>query len=260
MASGLAHDVFGHGDPAIVFIHGLGCDRTDWGEQIEAFAPRHRVLTLDLPGHGASPPSPRQTRIEAQAQDVAALIMAAEASPAVLVGHSLGCRIVIEAAALLVGSVAGVVLIDGSLRTDPGPGTGPTPAQFSGMMRAYFRQLVGDGMSEARASFIAERAAERDPVFLAALIADIARYDQAVVADRLGELDVPVLAFQTSIARADGHRTNLLPGESTPFLDLLRARVARLTEASVPVCGHFPQIEQPEATTQRIADFMATLV
>ncbi len=43
----------GKGDPALVFVHCWSCDRHLWDNQVPVFAKRHRVVTLDLAGHGA---------------------------------------------------------------------------------------------------------------------------------------------------------------------------------------------------------------
>lgn len=49
----------GHGFP-VVFIHGLGNDRTRWAGQVRALSPRYRAITFDNMGHGQSvkPPGP----------------------------------------------------------------------------------------------------------------------------------------------------------------------------------------------------------
>src|SRR6266542_1979364 len=48
----LAYLDTGSGEPALVFIHGWCCNQTMWGEQTKAFAPKHRVIAVDLAGHG----------------------------------------------------------------------------------------------------------------------------------------------------------------------------------------------------------------
>ena len=61
--------------PPIVFIHGLGGSWTNWLEQLPAFAEDFRVVTLDLPGFGASPlPASGDVSIPAYADAVAAVL------------------------------------------------------------------------------------------------------------------------------------------------------------------------------------------
>ena len=48
-------DDTGRGAPALVFVHGFSCDRTDWSAQVARFSPTDRSIAVDLPAHGASP-------------------------------------------------------------------------------------------------------------------------------------------------------------------------------------------------------------
>ena len=49
------YSVQGKGEPALVFVHCWSCDRHFWDNQVPVFAKNHRVVTLDLPGHGGVP-------------------------------------------------------------------------------------------------------------------------------------------------------------------------------------------------------------
>jgi len=85
--------------PAVVFIHGAGMDHTVWALQTRWFAWHGRsVLAVDLPGHGRSE-GPALESIGDLADWVFALLDAAGAQSAALVGHSMGSFISLEAAA-----------------------------------------------------------------------------------------------------------------------------------------------------------------
>ena len=45
----------------MVFVHGGGVDHSTWDEHLEHFAPKHRVVAVDLRGHGQSDPAPAYT-------------------------------------------------------------------------------------------------------------------------------------------------------------------------------------------------------
>ena len=49
----ISYSVQGKGDPTLVFIHCWSCDRHLWDNQVSVFAKEHRVVTIDLPGHGS---------------------------------------------------------------------------------------------------------------------------------------------------------------------------------------------------------------
>lgn len=85
--------------PLVVFLHGAGFDHTLWALLTRWFAHRgSAVLAPDLPGHGRSEGEPLGS-IAALADWTAALIEAAGARKATLVGHSMGSLIALETAA-----------------------------------------------------------------------------------------------------------------------------------------------------------------
>src|SRR3954462_10081609 len=104
----------GRGSPALVFVHGFACSLEDWHFQLSEFQQNHEVVACDLRGHGKTPGRPQECSIEHYGGDVAALVNNLELESCVLIGHSMGCRVVLEAARLVPKRVAGVVLVDGS--------------------------------------------------------------------------------------------------------------------------------------------------
>src|ERR1019366_4839292 len=108
------HVVTGHGRPPIVFVHGFACAHTDWDAQVAHLSPRHQTVAVDLRGHGASPGTAAECSTERYGADVAEVMRALALPPVVLVGHSMGCRVVIEAALQAPAQTAGVILVDGS--------------------------------------------------------------------------------------------------------------------------------------------------
>jgi len=97
--------------PAIVFLHGAGLDHLVWALLARSFANRgYGVLAPDLPGHGHSDGAPL-TSIAALADWTVALIDAAGARAATLVGHSMGSLVALEAAARHPDKVNGLALI-----------------------------------------------------------------------------------------------------------------------------------------------------
>src|SRR5262245_13469069 len=85
--------------PLVVFLHGASLDHTVWALLARWFAHRgYAVLAPDLPGHGRSQGDPLAS-IAALADWTAALIAAAGASKAALIGHSMGSLIALETAA-----------------------------------------------------------------------------------------------------------------------------------------------------------------
>jgi pimeloyl-ACP methyl ester carboxylesterase len=76
--------------PSALLLHGLGGVSANWAGVAPALARTHRVLLLDLPGHGASEPFPRRVPLAAFADVVASALRAVGLGPALVAGHSLG--------------------------------------------------------------------------------------------------------------------------------------------------------------------------
>ncbi len=104
--------VGGKGSPALVFVHCWSCDASYWREQLPVFARDHRVVAIDLAGHGASGDRRERFTMAAFGADVAAVVRKEKLGRVVLIGHSMGGPVVLEAAQLLPGTVALVVGVD----------------------------------------------------------------------------------------------------------------------------------------------------
>ena len=77
------------GKPAFVFVHGTSCNRSFFAPQAEHFARRHRVVSVDLRGHGESDAPEQPYTIAAFADDVAWTCATAGIDRPVVIGHSL---------------------------------------------------------------------------------------------------------------------------------------------------------------------------
>jgi pimeloyl-ACP methyl ester carboxylesterase len=97
--------------PAVVFIHGAGCDHTVWQLPARWFAWHgHSVIAVDLPEHGRSE-GPALASVADMAQWVGRVLDAAGVRQAALIGHSMGAAIAIEAAAGMPERVTRVGLV-----------------------------------------------------------------------------------------------------------------------------------------------------
>jgi pimeloyl-ACP methyl ester carboxylesterase len=112
---------FDKSQPAIVLLHGAGFDHSTWALHSRWFAHHgFGVLAPDLPGHGRSSGAPLPTIAE-MADWTAALLDAAGAAKAKLVGHSMGSLIALETAARHPAKVSALGLIATSAAMTVGP-------------------------------------------------------------------------------------------------------------------------------------------
>jgi len=259
----LGHDDQGAGTPAIVFVHGLACAREDWKAQLEALSPAHRCVSVDLPGHGATPAG-GPLAIGPFGEALAATVAELGALPAVLVGHSMGCRVVLEAARRLDAQVRGVALVDGSLRGagDPQAARAATLAAiesrgFERYLRELFEAMFTDASDPALREHVVRRALRLDARAGAALIADLAAFDAGHMDAALAAIRAPVLVIQSTGVDARGRRVPLERGQSTPFVDAVRARLPAARVEVIPGIGHFTMHEAPQQVSELIAQLAA---
>ncbi len=255
----------GKGTPPIVFVHGFGCARSDWDHQVAHFSGQHETVAVDLGGHGTSPGGPEHCRLETHGADVADLLDDLKLPPAVLVGHSMGCRVVMAAAAVVPERVKALILVDGSRLGDGGSnaheGRAKTMAAigYQAFAKAAFGQMFGADYDKVKAQAIIVRAMERPAEIAGPLFVDIGRYDAGNMDRLLDGVRVPMLAIQSTQTKPDGKRLPLSPGESTPYLDMLRSKVGGVTIEIVPGIGHFPQLERAAETNTIMAAFLKRL-
>jgi pimeloyl-ACP methyl ester carboxylesterase len=229
-------EVHGAGAPILVFVHGWSCDRSYWKGQLEPLSHRFQVMAVDLGGHGESGLGRPFWTIASFGGDVAAVVEELGASdPVVLIGHSMGGDVILEAARLLRQRVMGLVWVDtrsqlGRLRA---PGQveefmAPFHADFPATTRDFVRRMFRAGADESLIKWVAGDMAAAPPgVALSALGASLA-YDREVL-PALQNLNVPLVAIN-----ADYQSTNIESMNKHGVEVVL-----------MPDSGHFLMMEDP---------------
>jgi len=132
--------VYGSGEPALVFIHGWSCDSNYWREQLAAFEKKYTLVTVDLAGHGGTDGNRTDWSIARFGQDVATALSAIPNKQVILVGHSMGGPVAIEAARLLKGRVIGIIGVD-TFKSIGAPV--PTKVQVDAALKPFEADFIG---------------------------------------------------------------------------------------------------------------------
>ncbi|GAA0900414.1 alpha/beta hydrolase [Pseudonocardia zijingensis] len=230
--------------PAVVFIHGWGCNRTDF-DAVTAFLPDHcRVLAVDLAEHGGSRSTRDDWTMAEFARDAAAVLAAEGVTSCTVVGHSLGAAVAVELGRQLPDVVTHVVALDGLhyLALFP-PQTEehveavlrPFREDFTAAMRGMVASGSPPGTDPAlNDTYVAKMAAVRQPAGLRSL-EGLVRWHMD---DALAELTQPVTVF--------GVRALVSPEAVARYGDRIRFELVDLGT------HHFP-VESPERTAALVA-------
>ena len=248
---------------AIVFVHGLSGCWQNWLEQIPHFARTHRVIALDLPGFGDSPPPPWPVTISRYGRLVLDFCSELDVRDAAVIGSSLGGFVAAETAIAEPGRFEKIALVSAVGMSSihlPARRLAVTARLLDALAPLWLRlQTGGFRRPKARArSFegVFRHPEQVRPELLWELLTGGARGQRFVEAltsiagydihDRLREVDVPALVLW-------GRQDQIVPAADAPeYAGLLpNSRLEIFDE-----CGHLPMAERPERFNRVLADFL----
>jgi len=252
-AAALHHAVQGDG-PALVLLHPAGLDHTAMRPLAEAMAASHRVVSVDLRGHGLSPDCAPGTRLADLAGDVASVIALAAGGRAAVLGVSLG-GMVAQALALAHPQAVSALLLCGCTGTfadelrpmlrERGAAAlrGGMAAVLDATLQRWFTPAaLAHGASGAVAAVRARLLADR-PANWAATWDAIAGHDALPT---LGEVAVPTLVLA-------GERDAATP---VPATQALAGAIPGARWTMLEGAPHMMQLECPGAFHAAVAAFL----
>jgi len=246
--------------PRIVLIHGFGAAIDWWDKIAPGLAADHRVIRVDLIGHGGTEAPASAYAIERQAALVKAVLDRLGVDRVTVIGHSMGGEVATAFTEANPERVAGLVLID----SPPG-----VEATFNLLTRLAFMPVIGEVLSQFETNsvirkslaqgfapgfpvpeqFVADFKQLTYTAFRSAHDASVAFRTEQQTPDRLKALNpVPPLLV------IFGSRDAIVPpGDAKLFEAVPGARIVAIDGA-----GHSPMVEAPEKTLALIADFLAS--
>ena len=248
----LAYEVSGErGSPVLLLVHGGTASRRAWDLVTPALRASHRVVAVDLRGHGQSPaPDLGYSALQLSA-DLDRVIAELELGQVTVVGHSLGGMAAILLAAHRRDVVNRLVLINAPV----------APRSIDALSRLAAR-VHHPGFFPVTQAFVDEWCAHPRPVpaaFLAAQQAHVRALPPVVWQQMFGEL----AKADITPALADVEQpTLILWGARDGLLDpaqheRLRSGIANARLAMIDDAGHSPASATPDRVAREIASFAA---
>ena len=234
----IEYRTYGNGNPAIILIHGWATDANYWNAQFNPLKARYTVVAVDLAGHGASSKNRTDWSMGNYGEDVAAVVRRLPNPQIILVGHSMGGTVALEAARRIGDRVIGIIVVD-ALKS---VGLPPLPAAEIDKRVAPFRADFIGSVRKYATEELFEKGA--DPVFVQKVAYDMS-------------LEPPEVAIPSLQALLSMDFANLLPGIKVPVLainsDLGATDEARIRKSLpafkadvIPHTSHFLMMEVPD--------------
>lgn len=236
----------GHG-PTVVLVHGLGSRASYWFPVARDLARDHRVVLVELPGHGqAAMPHPFTLDQATLMLDRAIADQGDE--PVVLVGHSVGGLVAAAEAVRDPRRVRALVLVETALRPQF------TPRERDALLASLDRDwsgtlhdvYLGFGRDSAQGEALYAEAARVDRAAMRAWIELALRADLSRAA---AGIEAPVLAVLAPHSWDDGERWAAV-ADSLGY-----TRIPNLTPLRLQGCGHFVMLDRPHELAGAIRRF-----
>ena len=242
----IGFEVSGSGLLTIVFVHGLVGDRTDFDSQVPYLSEGHQVVVVDLPGSGESGRDRAQWTMEAFGEDVATVVNHLDLDRVVLVGHSLGGDVTVEAALRLGGRVKGLVWVSSfrsldsvQSESDIEAWLAPFSVDFSAAMDDLIRRNFGSNADPLLVETVAAKARSADQTRVMGLLTS--KFDhQAAVVEAIPQIEGPIFAINPDFKPND---------EASFALHGIDLRI-------VSDVGHFTMMEDPQSFNAELADIL----
>jgi pimeloyl-ACP methyl ester carboxylesterase len=235
----IAYADTGAGDTTLLFVHGWCINKSYFTDQVKYFAPKYRVVAIDLAGYGQSGKNRNSWMVNDFAGDVTAVITGLKLKNVILVGHSMAGQIIVQARLSAPGQVIGEIGIDNFKGFDGKPETAKSKADYEAaiaMLKKHFKAVATDYFNQdlfykTTSTTIRKR-----------ILNDVNNTDSAIAIASMEDNSFNTAAkLKASKIKLHLINSDYTPNDTTGFI-----------KAGIPyqllqihATGHFPMVEKP---------------
>ncbi len=243
------YSVQGRGEPALVFVHGWCCDKDVWKYQVPYFEKSHKVVTIDLGGHGQSGLGREDWTMEMFGEDVAAVIEKLNLKNVILVGHSIGGPVIVAVARLMPERVIALVGADTFHNIE----AGYTEEEIAGIVARLETDFVTEADIFARQMFpadadsnlvdwVAVKISSANPRVAISSVQNLGDYD---LKEAFKGLNVPVYSISSDFWPTDFE-------QNKKYIESFEVKMT-------PGIGHFVMLEDPDNFNRHLNEIINEL-
>lgn len=251
--------VYEHGDrnnPPVIFIHGFPYNSTMWSQQIKKLKESYYCIAYDVRGLGDTPPGDGQFTIEMFVDDLFSVMDSLDLDKPIVTGFSMGGYITLRAIEREHDRFRAVILCDTKSEADDDTGRIKRAGAISTIDKEGVEKFASDFVpmtfgDDAQQQIpetyntTLEQAKNESPIGVkGCLLAMAARTDTTAA---LGNIGIPTLLLV-------GEKDTLTPPS---VMKDMHEKIAGSDMVTIPKAGHMSPLENPEAVTQNIQEFLS---
>ena len=214
----------------VIFIHGTPGDAESWADMLLNSPPHFQYISMDRLGFGNSAPKTAITDLKTHAKSVKAIADLYGNKKPILLGHSYGGPVVVQAALDYPDAFAGIIIAAGAL--DPA------------LEETHFLQKIGDTWPIS--------------TWIPRMLRN-ANHELFALKDELIALQPRLVDLTTPTFIVHGEEDSLVPIENVPYMHKYFPKDVIIGEIIIPDRNHFLQINSVKELNQsvlQLADYL----
>jgi len=253
----------GNSKNCLFLVHGFCSGPEDWDAQVNFFSDNYTIIAPTLRGHDGLNTYERPMSIEQLSNDCVSILNTKKFEKIILVGHSMGTRLVIDIANKI-KSCVGLILVDGS-RFSNMSSYGETIKAFETsiakdsyfkVLEKMFSSMFFSNIFESDKKRIIKRAIDIPEKYSLPLRRNAIWYDSHCIYNNLKNLNLPILILHSTKLDIKIRRAPIKQNDVIPYIEFICSLSNKVKVEKFEDTGHYITIEQPEKTNKLIIKWL----